>query len=97
MLVRKENIKQESVSCNFCDKGELNQSKNGLVYPYSEVVSFSREGNGVRASICEECLIELNKKATAQFKAKKDSCPYCKKDLLKTSSDQIYCVCGYEK
>ena len=26
-----------------------------------------------------------------------NSCPYCGKDLLTTSSEQAYCVCGYEK
>ena len=24
-------------------------------------------------------------------------CPRCGKDLMKTTSEQIYCVCGYEK
>jgi hypothetical protein len=34
-----------------------------LIYPYEEVITFKREGNGIVASICKQCLDELIKKA----------------------------------
>lgn len=69
MKVEKENVRRDATSCNFCQKGELNKNKNGLVYPYENVVKFIRDnGNGLCACICEECLDELYKKAKIQFK-----------------------------
>jgi hypothetical protein len=67
MLVQKENVRKQSTSCNFCNKGELNEYHNGLVYPYENVVVFKREGNGLSAAICEECFNELITKGKAEF------------------------------
>jgi hypothetical protein len=63
MEVKKENIRKDTTSCNFCNRGELNKYHNGLIYPYEEVITFKREGNGIVASICKQCLDELIKKA----------------------------------
>jgi len=63
MDVKKENVIKDIVSCNFCNRGELNQNHNGLVYPYEYVITFKRDGNGLVASICRKCLDELIKKA----------------------------------
>jgi hypothetical protein len=68
MEVNKENVRRDTTSCNFCQKGELNKNHNGLIYPYENVVTFSRgKGGGLCASICEECLDELHKKAKIAF------------------------------
>lgn len=67
MLVQRENVRKQSTSCNFCNKGELNEYHNGLRYPYEDVVTFKREGNGLCAAICEECLNELIAKAKVEF------------------------------
>lgn len=69
MKVKKYSVRKDVTSCNFCNKGELSESKMSLVYPYENVVVFGREnGNGLVASICEECLDELHKKGKEQFK-----------------------------
>lgn len=69
MDVIKENVRKESTSCNFCQKGELNRFGTGLVYPYENVVTFKRDnGSGLRATICEDCLDELYSKAKIEFK-----------------------------
>lgn len=68
MEINKENARRDMTSCNFCQKGELNKNHNGLIYPYENVVTFSRsKGGGLCASICEECLDELHKKAKIAF------------------------------
>ncbi len=63
MEVKKQNVRKDSTSCNFCDKGELNSNHNGLVFPYDEVITFKKEGNGLLANICRKCIDELIKKA----------------------------------
>jgi len=65
MDVKKENVRKDTTSCDFCNRGELNNNHNGLVYPYEEVITFKREGSGLLASICRKCLDELIKKADA--------------------------------
>ena len=55
-------VNTEYCSCNFCDKGELKKSGIGLIYPYEYVFEFQREGNGLRPSICKDCLDELYNK-----------------------------------
>jgi len=68
MEIIKENVRRDTTSCNFCQKGELNKNQNGLVYPYENVVTFRRgKGGGLCACICEECLDELYKKAKIEF------------------------------
>ncbi len=68
MEVNKENVRRDVVSCNFCQRAELNKNQNRLIYPYENVVTFSRgNGSGLCASICEECLDELHKKAKIAF------------------------------
>jgi len=63
MDVKISYLKTDNGSCNFCNRGELNKSGHGLVYPYEFVYDFGRSsGNGLRASICEDCLIELTTK-----------------------------------
>lgn len=47
-------------SCNFCNRGELNELGLGLNYPYIEVIVFSREiGGGLTPRICADCLDEF--------------------------------------
>lgn len=68
MVIIKESVRKDTTSCNFCQKGELNQYHNGLVYPYEHTITFSRgNGGGLCASICEECLDELYKKGKTKF------------------------------
>jgi len=50
MDVKKENVRKDTTSCDFCNRGELNNNHNGLVYPYEEVITFKREGSGLLAS-----------------------------------------------
>ena len=57
MDVKKVPIKD--AKCNFCNRGTLKDNVVGLHYPYDYVYSFSREGNGLLANICEDCLTEL--------------------------------------
>lgn len=60
MDVKKENVRLDIVSCNFCDGGTLNESGMGLVFPYEYVFTFKRSnGGGIKASICQNCLDEL--------------------------------------
>lgn len=59
MIVEKENVRQHSTSCNFCNKGKINSYGNGLIYPYEYVYTFKREESGLKATICEECAKEL--------------------------------------
>lgn len=60
LRIKKENVRKDHSSCNFCTKGTLKANGNGLEYPYEEVYSFTREeGSGLLACICEECLKEL--------------------------------------
>jgi len=63
IVVEKKYVIKDNESCNFCDKGELNETGYGLKYPYQYVYLFKREGSGLQASICDECLKELNEKA----------------------------------
>lgn len=71
MEVKKENVRQDSASCNFCQKGELNKNHNGLIYPYENVITFKRgKGGGLSASICEDCLDELYKVGKSEFSKK---------------------------
>ena len=59
--IKKELVNKDYTSCNFCNRGELSKARVGLVYPYNEVITICREGGGIKISICEECLNELNK------------------------------------
>ena len=63
MDVKKENVRKDIASCNFCKRCKLNQNHNGLIYPYEEVITFKGEGSGLLATICRKCLDELIKKA----------------------------------
>ena len=58
--IKIENVVRDYTSCNFCNRGELNDSGKGLKYPYESVISFTREyGGGIKVSICKSCLDEL--------------------------------------
>jgi hypothetical protein len=59
MIVEKENVIRDGVNCNFCDKGKLKESGIGLLYPYKTVFTLKREGSGLKASICKDCMDEL--------------------------------------
>jgi hypothetical protein len=65
MDVKKENVRKDFTSCNFCNRGKLNKNHNGLIYPYEYVITFCREGNGLKATICSKCLDELIAKASS--------------------------------
>lgn len=55
-------------SCNFCQRGEMNFFRTGLIYPYKNVLVFKGSiGSGLSASICEECLEELYEKGKSEF------------------------------
>ena len=60
MRITKLNVRKDSTCCSFCDKGELSSSGMGLSFPYETVYRIERNGNGIQAQICEECLKELN-------------------------------------
>ncbi len=62
MIVKKKIVRDDNVSCSFCDKGELNSSGMGLKYPYKEVYLIKREGSGAMVHICDDCLKEMNSK-----------------------------------
>ena len=64
MEVQRINVRQEAGSCNFCSRGVLNQSRTGLLYPYEEATIFKKDGSGLCAIICDDCLNELIKKST---------------------------------
>lgn len=70
MIVRKVDIKKQSTSCNFCQRGELSTTGNSLVYPYEKVYEFSREGSGLCAAICDKCLKELIEKTKTVIEEK---------------------------
>jgi hypothetical protein len=60
MTVEEESVTKDNSSCNFCDKGELSKYHTSLKYPYDIVFTFKRDnGNGLMATICQECLEEL--------------------------------------
>jgi len=46
-------------SCNYCDRGELNELQNGLIYPYKVTYHISNGGNGITPRFCLDCLVEL--------------------------------------
>ena len=56
-----ERVNRSGNSCNFCNKGKLDESSHAnLVYPYTHVTMFSNEGGGgLMAAICDDCLDEL--------------------------------------
>jgi hypothetical protein len=62
MEIFEHSVKEEFCSCNFCDRGSVNTSGYGLVYPYEKVYSFKRDGTGLLAFICPDCLKELQSK-----------------------------------
>jgi len=50
-------------SCNFCNRGELIDFYPLLKYPYEHVTTLTRSSNnGVKVTICDDCLKELNEK-----------------------------------
>jgi len=61
MKIKRENVYKDTTSCSFCDRGKLSVTRYSLVYPYQEVTTFMRSnGNGMKVSICDDCLKELN-------------------------------------
>lgn len=56
-------IKRMSIlngTCNFCRRGNVRDSGNGLKYPYEEVTEISSEVSGrMSARFCDDCLKEL--------------------------------------
>lgn len=67
MEIKKENVKQDVVSCNFCQKGALSLDKIRLIYPYENVITFKRSGSGIKVSMCEDCLKELYEASKKEF------------------------------
>lgn len=67
MLVEKKNVRKDNTSCNFCNRGKLNEGGYGLIYPYEYVYTFKREGNGIQADICPDCLKELHVKTIPEI------------------------------
>lgn len=62
MKITKVYLKNQSGSCNFCDKSKLSESGTNLIYPYDYVYYISNDGKtGLSARICEDCLQELKK------------------------------------
>ena len=59
MNVSRNEIRLLDGPCNFCNKGELTKSGDRLKYPYKEVTNFSKEGSGLSANICDDCMEEL--------------------------------------
>lgn len=70
MRIEKQNVNKDMISCNFCQKGELNKLGQSLIYPYKNVIVFIRDnGNGLCACICENCLDELYAKGNELLKS----------------------------
>ena len=71
MEVKLENVIKDTTSCNFCNQGVLVANEKikhyGLKYPYENVVTFGRKGNGIKCSICESCLDILIKNGKKLF------------------------------
>ncbi len=69
MKIEVENIRKHGGNCNFCNRGELNVGGYGygLIYPYDIVYTFMRDnGNGLKASICQDCINELFEKTKSK-------------------------------
>lgn len=61
LSIKHSTIKKEG-SCNFCNRGQLSESGDSLVFPYTQVVKVTRrEGSGIAVVICDNCLDELIK------------------------------------
>ena len=52
-----EHDRKRQRSCNFCDRGILNEYGTGLDYPYDKV--FLLEGRTMSVTICEDCLNKI--------------------------------------
>ncbi len=63
MKIEREEVKKDGTSCNFCDRGKLKTNGTiGLDYPYDKVTTIQRDkGNGIKVSICDDCMTELTK------------------------------------
>ena len=48
-------------ACNLCNRGELNDDCNGLVYPYKYITHIKPETSGVSIRVCDECLDEIKR------------------------------------
>ena len=59
MNVKLKNVIKDNTSCNFCNKGELNDIGDNLIYPYKTIYVFQRGNNSLEAAICDECFEEL--------------------------------------
>lgn len=62
MEVKKVNTRGMGGSYNFCQRGELNENRINLLYPYETVFCFSGNRSGLPTNICEDCLKKLNEK-----------------------------------
>lgn len=81
MDYKRENVKRDGVSCNFCDRGTMGEGPvPNLVYPYDEVNVIKREGKrgGVSVAICDACMVELTNHFTL---------------MTATDKTSIKCVC----
>lgn len=59
----------DSGACNFCNRGILNESEPGLIYPYTVVYEVSADVNmSPSVRFCSVCMEEL--KQSANFKLK---------------------------
>jgi len=56
--------RQRLGSCNFCHRGRMDHANYHFTYPYDKVTVFYNEkSNGLKASICDDCLDELHAKS----------------------------------
>ena len=54
--IRIGNVKHDG-ACNYCLRGELNKTKDGLSYPYKKV--YLLYGINILSVICEKCLNKI--------------------------------------
>lgn len=60
MHVEVMNIKGGEGSCNFCNRATLDKSGRDLIFPYDQVIIFSRGYHeGIAPRICKQCLNEF--------------------------------------
>lgn len=57
MIIERQDL--SAGACNFCNRGEINERRDGLIYPYTEVTHASSDGNGVTVRFCDNCLNEV--------------------------------------
>jgi len=59
MKIERKNLTDGA--CNLCNKGRLNDTCDGLVYPYTHVTHIKPDASGASLRVCDDCLDEIKK------------------------------------